>query len=135
MKQDFSTKWKSSVQPRKQRKYLYNMPLHLRQKLMGSTLEKVLRKKFGIRSLEVRKGDEAKIMRGKFKGKIGKVDEVNKSKVRAGIEGMNITKKDGNKVKAWFHPSNLKLVKVDEEDKKRFKRSKKPEEKDAQKTK
>jgi large subunit ribosomal protein L24 len=135
MKQEFSTKWNASKQPRKQRKYLYNLPLHLKQKLFGATLDKVLRKKLGIRNTEVKKGDEAKIMRGKLKGKMGKVDGIDRRKLRVSIEGLNVTKKDGNKVKVWFHPSNLKLIKVDEEDKKRFKRIKKQEEKNAQENK
>ncbi len=131
MKQEFSTSWNKSVQPRKQRKYLHNLPLHLKQKLMGCMLDKLLRKKYGIRTLEARKGDEVKVMRGKFKGKSGKIAEVNRTKVKAHVEGMNLTKKDGTKVKVWFHPSNLKIVKANEEDKKRFKRIKKTEEKNA----
>lgn len=131
MKQKFSTKWNASKQPRKQRKYLHNIPLHLRQKLMGATLDKILRTKFGVRNIEVRKGDEAKIMRGKFKGKIGKVDGVDRTKIKVSLDGMTITKKDGNKIKVWFHPSNLKLIKIDEGDKKRFKKSKPSEVKNA----
>lgn len=121
MKQEFSTSWKSSQQPRKQRKYLHNIPLHLEQKLMGAALDKVLRKKYGIRSLEIRKGDEVKIMRGKFKKKVGKTSEVNRTNVRVCIEGITTTKKDGTKVKVWFHPSNLKIIKINEDDKKRIK--------------
>ena len=45
MKKEFTTTWKESNQPRKQRKYLYNLPLHLRQKQMSATLDKELRKK------------------------------------------------------------------------------------------
>ncbi len=121
MKQKFSTSWNSSKQPRKQRKYLHNIPLHLRQKLMCSALDKILRKKYGRRSLEVRKNDEVKVMRGKFKKKVGKVSEVNRKKLKVQIEGMTITKKDGNKVKVLFHPSNLKIIKIDDNDKKRIK--------------
>jgi len=133
MKQKFSTGWKSSVQPRKQRKYLHNLPLHLKQKLMGATLDKLLRKKYGIRNLEIRKGDEAKVMRGKSKKKSGKVIEVDRKNVRVNLEGIISTKKDGTKVRVWFHPSNLKIIKVNDEDKKRFR--KKQEEKNAQKDK
>lgn len=120
MKQDFSTSWKSSRQPRKQRKYLHNLPLHLKQKLMGSALDKLLRKKYNIRSLEVRKGDEVKIMRGKFKKKVGKVLEVNRKDMKVQVEGITLTKKDGNKVNVWFHPSKLKIIKIDDSDKKRI---------------
>ncbi len=100
---------------------------------MGAALDKVLRKKYGIRTLEVRKGDEIKIMRGKFKKKVGKVSEVNRNDTKVSVEGINSTKKDGNKVKVWFHPSNLKIIKANGDDKKRFK--KKSEEKNAQETK
>jgi large subunit ribosomal protein L24 len=122
MKQEFSTSWKASKQPRKQRKYLHNTPLHLKQKLMAAALDKLLRAKYQIRSLEVRKGDEVLIMRGKFKKKTGKVSEVDRTKIKVGIEGITITKKDGNKVKVWFHPSNIKIIKINEDDKKRIKK-------------
>jgi large subunit ribosomal protein L24 len=134
MKKKFSTKWKSSKQPRKQRKYNYNMPLHLKQKEMSATLDKVLRKKYNRRSLELRKNDEVSVMRGKFKKKAGKIEEVNRTKLKVAIEGINITKKDGNKIKAWFHPSNLKIIKANEDDKKRFK-IKNKENEDVQKNK
>jgi len=54
MKQIFSTKWKASKQVRKQRKYIFNLPLHLQNKLMSSHLEKTLRTKYGRRSIAVR---------------------------------------------------------------------------------
>ncbi len=128
MKKEFSKKWKSSKQPRKQRKYLYNLPLHLRQKLMSATLDKVLRKKYGRRNFELVKGDEVKVMRGEFKNRYGKIDSVDRKKVRVSIEGITRTKKDGTKVVVWFHPSKLKIIKFKEDDKKRFKRLKEEKE-------
>ena len=80
----FTTAWKESKQPRKQRKYLHNLPLHLKQKLMAATLVKDLRKKYGMRNIEVRKGDEVYVMRGKFKKKVG--ESVEKKKKRARME-------------------------------------------------
>lgn len=121
MKKEFSTKWKSSKQPRKQRKYTHNLPLHLRKKLMTATLDKVLRKKYGKRNIEIKKGDEVKIMRGEFKGKTGKISEVDRKRIRVAIEGITRTKKDGTKVKVWFHPSKLKIISLKDDDKKRFK--------------
>ena len=82
MKQKFSKKWKSSKQPRKQRKYLANAPKHLRRAFMSVNLTKELRKKYGKRNLELRKGDIVKIMRGSFKKKIGKITEVDMKKIR-----------------------------------------------------
>ena len=75
MKRKFSTSWKSSKQPRKQRKYLANAPLHLKRKLLSVNLSKALREKVGKRNVVVKKGDKVKAMRGKFKNKQGKVSK------------------------------------------------------------
>jgi large subunit ribosomal protein L24 len=121
MKQTFTTAWVESKQPRKQRKYLHNMPNHLKQKQMAANLDKDLRKKYGRRSLEVKKGDEVMIMRGKSKKKIGKVVEVNVKYQKVAIENIQNTKRDGSKVHIWFHPSKLKIKVLNLEDKKRIK--------------
>ena len=71
MKKKFSKKWKASGKARKQRKYVANAPLHIKKKFLSANLSKELRKKYG-RSLQIRKGDSVKVMRGKFKGKTGK---------------------------------------------------------------
>ncbi|MEK6835464.1 MAG: 50S ribosomal protein L24, partial [Nanoarchaeota archaeon] len=65
MKKLFSKHWKASKQPRKQRKYLYNAPLHLKRKMLSCLLSKELRKKLGKRNLPERKDDVILIMRGK----------------------------------------------------------------------
>jgi large subunit ribosomal protein L24 len=121
VKQLFSTKWKESKQPRKQRKYSYNAPLHLKRKELGAMLDKTLRLKYGVRSVSIRKGDTAVIMRGKHKAKKGKVNDIKLPSGKVSLEGINITKKDGTAVPVWFHASKLKLTVLDEKDKKRFK--------------
>lgn len=133
VKQIFSKKWKASKQPRKQRKYSYNSPEHVLGKNLSTTLTKDLRKKYGTRNVEIRKGDEVEIMRGKFKKKNGKIVEVNRSKQKIVVENIQRTKKDGTKVNVYFHPSALRIKSLTE-DKKRFKRQKinKTEEKNAQ---
>ena len=73
MKSQFSTSWVSSVQPRKQRKYRYEAPLHVRHKFLSAHLSKELRKKYSKRSLPLRVGDEVLVMRGFFKKKKAKV--------------------------------------------------------------
>ncbi|HIQ50220.1 MAG TPA: 50S ribosomal protein L24 [Nanoarchaeota archaeon] len=110
-----------SKQPRKQRKALYEAPLHKRQKLMSAHLSKELREKFGRRSLPVRKGDEVKILRGEFKGRIGKVVKVDLKKLRVYIEGITRKKSTGEEVKVPIHPSNLMIIKADMSDKMRLK--------------
>jgi large subunit ribosomal protein L24 len=121
MRKKFSTAWKSSKQPRKQRKYLANAPLHLRKKLMKVNLSKELRKKYRKRSFLLRKGDSAKIMRGKFKGKSGKVVSVKLKKRFIEVEGIQIKKKDGSKVNVKMRPSNLQIIELNLEDRKRNK--------------
>ena len=76
MKAEFNKSWNSSKQPRKQVKFRANAPSHIKRTFMGSTLDKPLREKYERRNIEVKKGDEVKIMRGKFKGKQGKVGNV-----------------------------------------------------------
>lgn len=121
MKKKFSTKWKSSKQVRKQRKYLANAPLHIRHKLMSANLSKALRQKYSRKSFPVRKGDNVKVMRGKFKGKTGKINNINLKKLRVSIEGLQTQKKDGTKINVYFKPSKIQIQELVLEDKKRIK--------------
>lgn len=115
-----STAWKSSKRPGKQRKYRANLGLHLRRRLMNANLSKELRKKYGRRSIPVRKGDIVKIMKGKFKKKTGKVTTANTKKLFVEIEGMQIKKQDGSKANMKFRPSFLQITELNEEDKRRM---------------
>ena len=119
MKKDFAHQWKSSKKIRKQRKYRYKAPLHVRHKFISSNLSKDLRKKYNIRSLFLRKGDSIKVMRGEFKDKKGKIGEVDTRNLRVYIEGIQKNKKDGTKVSIPFQPSNLQITDLNLEDKKR----------------
>src|SRR3990167_4812154 len=98
MKKEFSTSWISSNQPRKQRKFLANAPLHIKHKFLSANLSKDLRIKYGKRNLPLRKGDEALIMRGSFKKKNAKVTSVDLKNSRIALEGIQRNKKDGSKV-------------------------------------
>jgi len=124
MKSKFSKSWVSSRQPRKQVKFRVNAPNHIRRKFMGATLDKPLRKKYGRRSIEVRKGDDVKIMRGKFKGKQGKIGTVDIKNTRIQIDGVQRAKKGGEKLETWFNPSNVKIILLNEKDVRRLKRNK-----------
>ncbi len=119
MKKEFSTHWKESKQPRKQRKYLANAPLHLRKKFIAVNLSQELRKKHGIRNISVRKGDVVKIKRGKFKDKQGKITNVKLKKGKVTIENIQVKKQDGSKVDIYLQPSNLQIIELNSEDKKR----------------
>src|SRR3989344_6562113 len=120
MKNKFSKNWKSSKQPRKQRKYLANAPLSIKRKFLSANLSKELRKKHEKRNLPVRKGDTVKIMRGKFRGKQGKITEVNTKISKIKIEGIQVKKQDGSKVDVRIIPSNIQIIELNAEDKKRL---------------
>lgn len=119
MRNKFSTAWLSSTQPRKQRKYLHNAPLHLRHKFLSANLAKVLREKYGKRSIPIRKGDEVLVMRGSFKKKKGKVADVNMKTCEVIIEGIQRSKKDGAKVNVKFKPCVLQIQVLNLDDKER----------------
>ncbi len=121
MKNKFSNSWIGSRQARKQRKYRENAPLHIKEKMMGANLSKELRKKYKKRNIPVRKGDEVKILRGKFKKKTGKISLVNLKKQKVAIEGIQNKKKDGTKINVYFDASNLQIKSLNEDDKKRIK--------------
>lgn len=123
MRKKFSTSWKGSKQPRKQRKYRANAPLHIKQKMVSSNLSKELRKKHGKRSMPIRKGDSIVVMNGKFKKKKGKIASVDLKKMRVTIEGIQRAKKDGTKVNVFFDPSNLQVVELNLDDKERVKKA------------
>ena len=112
MKKTFSTHWKASKQPRKQRKYLYNAPLHVRAKHLKSHLSKELRARHQTRSLRVRTGDEIRVMRGQYAGKSGKVDRVDTVRTRIYVSGVDQTKRDGTKKPYPLQPSNIMITKL-----------------------
>lgn len=121
MKKKFSTSWKGSKLPKKQRKYLANAPQHIRLKIARVNLSKDLRKKLSTRSITVRKNDTVKIMRGKYAGKTGKVKQVNVKKLRVYLEELQIKKTDGSKVDIPIRMSNLQITEIGSEDKTRIK--------------
>lgn len=120
MKTDYSSSWGSSSQPRKQRKYLHNAPLHQRHIFLSAHLSDALQEKYGKRTIPIRKGDEVLIMRGQFKKKTAKVTKVDLKRTRIVLEGINRTKKDGTKINVYLHPSVLQIETLDASDKERL---------------
>jgi len=117
MKTKFSRSWKKSKQPRKQRKYRRNAPLHIKQKFVAAHFSKELRKKYKKRSINLRKGDSVKVTRGQFKNKTGEIEEVNLKKTLVYISGIEVVKKDGTKARYPIHPSNLLVTELNLDDK------------------
>lgn len=116
---EFKTSWKSSKQPKKQRKYRSNAPLHIKHKFMASHLSKELRQKHNKRSITLRKGDKIKILRGNFKGKSGVVERVVSKRDKIYVNGIEVIKKDGTKQLVPLRPSNLLITQLNLDDKKR----------------
>ncbi|MBU0457106.1 MAG: 50S ribosomal protein L24 [Nanoarchaeota archaeon] len=119
VKTSFSTSWKKSIQPRKQRKYQHNAPLHVKQKMVHVHLSSELRQKHGTRNVQVKKGDKIRVLVGKFKKKEGKIEKVNLKNGKVFVTGLENIKKDGTKVLVAFVPSNLMIVALNQDDKKR----------------
>jgi large subunit ribosomal protein L24 len=117
--ENFSTKFKESKQPRKQRLYRNNAPLHIKQKFVHAHLSKELRQKYQKRSLGIRKGDKVKIVRGQFKGKTGSIENINLKKGTATITGIEVLKKEGSKALYPINVSNLIITEINLDDKKR----------------
>jgi len=120
MKKKFSAKWNASKQPRKQRKYYHNAPLHIKGSFLNSHLSKELAKKHKIRSIRLRAGDRVKVLRGSFKGKENKVDLIDVKTGRVAIAGIEISKKDGSKSRPFIHASNLLITEINTDDKRRL---------------
>ena len=107
-----------SSQPRKQRKFRYTAPLHIRSQFMGCRLSDELTKKYG-RTARVVVGDTVRVMRGDHRGTEGKVRDVDVKREQVTVEGVSVAKADGKEEPRPLHPSNLLITKLNLDDKKR----------------
>ncbi len=119
-KNEWNRNWKKSVQPRKQRVYVYNAPAHARNEFIVSHLSKELRAKHKRRAVRVKVGDKVKVMRGTFRNKLGKVERINVKEQKVYITGVELVKRDGSKAMFPVHPSNLLIQELDLADKRRL---------------
>ena len=117
----FSTTWKASVKPSRQRKYRAEAPLHLRQKFVNVHISKELRNKHKKRAVAVRKGDKVTVMRGSFAKRTGKVERVDLKKTEIYVNGIERSRRDGTKAPIALHPSNLMITELNMDDKLRQK--------------
>ncbi|PKK85956.1 MAG: 50S ribosomal protein L24 [Thermoplasmata archaeon HGW-Thermoplasmata-1] len=102
-----------SIQPRKQRKAVYDAPLHVRRKLVASHLSEELLLRYNRRSIPVVKGDTVKVLRGDFKGHQNKVVGIDTKALRIAVEGVTVAKADGTKVAKPINPSNVIITRLD----------------------
>ncbi len=110
-----------SKKARKQRKAFYNAPLHIRRKNISSHLSDELRKQYGLRSLQVRKGDTVRVMRGDedIVGLEGRVAAVITKSGRVSVDGVTVAKADGTQTARTVHASKVEIIKLDLSDPKR----------------
>ncbi|PNV81534.1 MAG: 50S ribosomal protein L24 [Fervidicoccus sp.] len=108
-----------SIHPKKQRKFLFQMPLHLRKKLVVAPLSRELREKHGVRNMSVKEGDTVKVVRGDNVGKEGKVVKVNRKRGWIFIEGLTREKASGTPAFIPIHASKVVITKLDLKDKER----------------
>ncbi|ACB08306.1 50S ribosomal protein L24 [Candidatus Korarchaeum cryptofilum] len=101
-----------SHKPSKQRKYLYNAPIHHRGKIMSAPLSEELKSKYGINSIPIRKGDRVKVMRGDYRGTEGEVISVDRKRYRIAVKGIVRRKADGTEVPVPIHPSKVVITKL-----------------------
>jgi large subunit ribosomal protein L24 len=108
-----------SSKPRKQRKFRFNAPLHVRHKFVNAHISKELKEKMKIkaRSIEVRRGDTVKVMSGAQKGKSGKVSRVDLKKGFVYIEGIVRKNSKGKEIMIPIRASNLYITDLDLSDK------------------
>jgi len=106
-----------TVQPRKQRRMLFQAPLHLRHSHFSATLSPSLTTSHKVSSVPVRTGDTVRIMRGDRKGSEGKVTKIDAKKYRILVEGITREKVDGTAIPVPIHPSKVMITNLNLDDK------------------
>lgn len=109
----------TSIQPRKQRKAWYSTPAHKRRKQMASHLSEELLLRYNVRRTPVVSGDEVKVLRGDKRGESGKVVDIDTKHRQVIVEGVTHKKADGTDVAMPIDASNLVIVRLNLEDKRR----------------
>lgn len=77
------------------------------------SLNSELRKRYGLRSFAVSKGDIVKIKSGSKKGEGGKVIGIDHVSGRISIEGITAAKADGKQKEFYMDASNLVITRLD----------------------
>ncbi|MGQ4833177.1 MAG: 50S ribosomal protein L24 [Candidatus Asgardarchaeia archaeon] len=106
-----------TVQPKKQRKNLYNAPAHKRAKMMSAPLSPDLREEYGFRNLPIRVGDTVVVTSGVYKNYEGTVEKVDRKNYRVYISGITKEKVDGTTVSVPIHHSKVMIIKLNLKDK------------------
>jgi len=92
---------------------------HELDKMLGAALADELREQYKKRTMRVIKGDSVMVVRGEYKGRGGKVEDVDTERGTLHIEGMQREKIRGGQVKVPIHSSNVKITALNLQDKRR----------------
>jgi len=95
---------------RKSRKAHFGAASSVRRNLMSASLSKDLRGKHNVRSIPIRKDDEVLIVRGKYKGRDGKVTQVYRKKWIIHVDRVHRDKVNGSTSSVGIHPSNVVIT-------------------------
>jgi large subunit ribosomal protein L24 len=115
----FSTSYKSSKDPSKQRSYRLFSPAHISRSFLSAPLSKELRSKYNRRSIPLVVGDKVEIMRGSNAKKQGEVERTDLNSSKVYITGLERSKLSGANVLIAFDPSNLLIKDLNLKDAKR----------------
>lgn len=108
-----------SAKPRKQRYFRFNASMHQRQKFLHVHISKELQQKLGIkkRSMQIKKGDTVKVMKGKFRGKSGKINTVDLRKNRITVETITRKTAKNKEIPIPIYASSVYITDLDLTDK------------------
>lgn len=116
MTKQYSKQWNTSTKPAKQRKYRDNAPLHVKDKFLNARLSDGLQEEHDTKKARIRKGDTVRVERGDHKGTVGDVKDIDRSRERITIEGVETEKIDGSAAQYPIHPSNVTITDLDDTD-------------------
>ena len=97
---------------RTQRRLQLSAPSSIKRRLMSCHLNKTLRQTHKIRALPIKRGDEVKILKGKFKGKSGKVVQVYRRRSVIYVDKIQREKQNGQTVFFPIRPSYCIIEKL-----------------------
>ena len=97
---------------RTQRKLQLSAPSSIKRRLMSCHLAKALREEHKLRALPIKRGDEVKILKGKFKNKAGKVVQVYRRRNVIYVDKIQREKQNGQTVFFPIRPSYCVIEKL-----------------------
>jgi len=103
---------KISSKRRTNRKKFYEADSNKKRIFMSSKLEKNLKKVYDLKTIPLRKGDEAKITRGNHRGKVGNIVQISRKGIFLYISTVTFKKMKGDEAYSPIHPSNVEVLKL-----------------------